>query len=63
MKEYMREGRDVVRMRWWCRRKREHGWSGNKIAAHLQVPKRTVYDWITKYRGCGKEEMVKKKQK
>jgi hypothetical protein len=44
MREYMREGRDIVKMRWWCMRKREQGWSGNEIAAHLQVPRRTIYE-------------------
>jgi putative transposase len=63
MKEYIREGRDIVKMRWWCMRKREQGWSGNEIAAHLQVPRRTVYDWIAKYRGCRKEEMVNRPNK
>jgi hypothetical protein len=41
MREYMRKGRDIVKMR-WCMRKREQGWSGNEIAAHLQVPRRTT---------------------
>ena len=63
MREYMREGRDLVKMRWWCMRKHEQGWSGNKIAAHLQVPERTIYYWINKYSGCSKEEMVNKPNK
>ena len=58
MREYMREGRDIVKMRWFCVRKYNRGWSGNKIAAHLQVPKRTTYYWISKYGSCNKEEMV-----
>lgn len=56
MREYMREGRDIVKMRWWCIKKYGEGWSGNEIAAHLTVPKRTVYDWISKYSNCRKEE-------
>jgi transposase InsO family protein len=63
MREYMREGRDIVKMRWWCMKKREQGWSGNEIAAHLQVPRRTVYDWINKYAECNKEEMVNRPNK
>ncbi|MFH1821959.1 MAG: helix-turn-helix domain-containing protein, partial [Methanobacteriota archaeon] len=63
MKEYMREGKDLVKMRWWCMRKHEQGWSGDKIAAHLQVPERTVYYWMDKYAGCDKEEMVNRPNK
>lgn len=63
MREYMREGRDVVKMRWWCVLKYNQGWTGDKIAAHLQIPRSTAYDWITKYRNCRKEEMVNKPNK
>ena len=59
----MREGRDVVRMRWWCIRKHDQGWSGNKIAAHLQIPRSTAYYWIAKYGRCRKEEMANKPNK
>jgi len=58
MREYMREGRDIVKMRWWCSRKYQQGWSGDEIAAHLQIPRSTAYYWIGKYDGCDKEEMV-----
>jgi len=58
MREYMREDRDIVKMRWFCVRKYRHGWSGNKIAEHLQVPKRTAYYWIEKYGTHAKEEMA-----
>ena len=44
-------------------RKRDQGWSGNKIAAHLQIPRRTAYYWITKYGGCDKEEMANRPNK
>jgi len=63
MKEHMREGRNIVKMRWWCLKKRKRGWSGNEIAAHLQAPKRTVYYWINKYAGCGREDMVNRPNK
>lgn len=59
----MREGRDIVKMRWWCLRKRKQDWSGNKIAAHLQIPRSTAYYWIDKYGGCRKEEMANKPNK
>ena len=63
MKEYMREGKDIVKMRWWCLRKRGQGWSGNEIAAHLQVPRRTVYDWINRYAECNRGEMTNRPNK
>jgi hypothetical protein len=47
-------------MRWWCMLKYNQGWSVSKIAAHLQIPKRTAYDWISKYGGCDKEAMANK---
>jgi len=58
MRGYMREDKDIVKMRWFCVRKYRQGWSGNKIAGHLQVPKRTAYYWIEKYGACTKEEMA-----
>ena len=36
MKEYMREGSNIVKMRWWCMRKCEQGWSG-KIIVKVSV--------------------------
>ncbi|MFN4133705.1 MAG: helix-turn-helix domain-containing protein [Candidatus Hadarchaeales archaeon] len=57
MREYLREGRDVAKMRWWCVKKHGRGWSGDKISAHLGVPRSTAYYWINKYIGCDKEEM------
>jgi len=62
MKEYMKEGRDTVKMR-WCVRKHNQGWSSDKIAAHLRVPRRTAYYWIDKYSDCTKEEMVNRPNK
>jgi len=59
----MREGRDVVKMRWWCMLKHNQGWSGNRIAAHLQIPRSTAYYWIDKYGDCRKEEMANKPNK
>ena len=62
MKKYMREGRDIVKMRWRCMIKHEQGWSGNRIAAH-QVPRRAAYRWISKYDGCTKNEMANRASK
>jgi len=63
MREYAREGREIVKMRWWCIKKYKQARSGIEIAAHLRVPRRTVYDWISKYSNCRKEEMANKPNK
>ena len=47
-----------MKMRRWCILKHDQGWSGDKIAAHLQIPERTAYHWIEKYGGCNKDGMV-----
>ena len=44
-------------MRWRCIRKHEQDWSGDKIAAHLGIPRSTAYYWINKSEGCNIEEM------
>lgn len=59
----MREGRDIVKMRRWCVLKYNKGWSGDKIAAHLQIPRSTAYYWIDKYGDCTKEEMANRPSK
>lgn len=47
-------GKDIVKMRQFCVRKYECGWSGNEIARELQIPRRTAYEWIKRY--AGKED-------
>ena len=42
MREYLREGRELAKMRWWCIRKHEQDWSGDKIAAHLGIPRKNA---------------------
>jgi transposase len=59
----MRESRDIVKMRWWCIRRYDQGWSGDKIAAHLQIPRSTAHYWIDKYEGCRKKEMANRPNK
>lgn len=49
--------RDVINMRQYTIRKHKGGWTGNKIARELQIPRRTAYDWIEKYQNCNEEEM------
>ena len=50
----------MAKMRRWCVLKYKQGWSGDKIAVHLGVPRSTAYYWITKYSGRAMEEMVDK---
>jgi transposase InsO family protein len=60
MREYLSERRDLIRIRHWALLKHAQGWSGDKIAAHLRVPRSTVYYWLGKYHGRNKEELVDK---
>lgn len=52
--------RDVVRMRQFALRKYDQGWSGDRVASALQVPRRTVYFWLGRYQNCDKEQMHNK---
>lgn len=50
--------RDIIKMRKFCVRKYDSGWSGNDIARELQLPRSTVYEWIKKY--ISKEDFTNK---
>lgn len=42
--------RDIIRLRQWCIRRYRQDWSVTKICNHAQIPKRTFYNWLNKYR-------------
>jgi len=48
--------RDIVKLRRWCVRKKEQGWSVGEISRHARVPKRTIYSWLERYREYGNVE-------
>lgn len=52
--------RDLIKMRQFSLRKYNQGWSGNKIAQELQIPRSTAYDWISRYSNCNKEALRNK---
>lgn len=51
---------NLIRKRMYTIRKYNEGWSGNRIARELQIPRSTSYEWIKKYSNCNKEEMSDK---
>lgn len=52
--------RDVIKMRGFAIKKYREGWSGNRIAKELQIPKRTAYSWVSKYQNCDKQGLSNK---
>jgi len=51
----MKKPRDIVRLRCWCMRRRGEGVSVSKICAGAQIPRRTFYNWWSRYRRDGQE--------
>ncbi len=49
----MKKPRDVVKLRCWCIRRRGEGASVSKICTAAQIPRRTFYDWWSRYRQHG----------
>jgi transposase len=46
----MRKSKDIVKLRFWCVRRREEGVTVNEICASAQIPRRTFYNWWSRYR-------------
>jgi len=51
----MREERDVTRLKRWCMRRHGEGVPVSEICATAQIPRRTFYDWLRRYRQHGLE--------
>jgi transposase InsO family protein len=45
--------RDIKRLREWCIRRKNDGWSVKDICSHARIPRRTFYFWWNKYRDGG----------
>jgi len=45
--------RDVKRLREWCIRRKNDGWSIKDICSHARIPRRTFYFWWNKYKAGG----------
>ena len=50
--------RELIKMRQFALRKAQQGWSGNKIAEELHIPRRTAYAWLVKYRSCEEAQLA-----
>lgn len=59
----MREERDIARLKRWCIRKHGEGESVAEICAAAQIPRRTVYDWLRRYRLHGLEGLQPKSKR
>ena len=51
----MKKTRDTMKLRSWCIRRRGEGVPVNQICASVQIPRRTFYNWWTRYRQRGLE--------
>jgi transposase len=46
----MRNSKDVVKLRFWCVRRREEGATVSEICTCACIPRRTFYNWWSRYR-------------
>jgi transposase InsO family protein len=46
----MKKPRDIVKLRQWCIRRSEEGVPVNEICTAAQIPRRTFYNWLNRYR-------------
>jgi transposase len=46
----MRNCKDIVKLRFWCVRRREEGVTVNQICTSARIPHRTFYNWWSRYR-------------
>jgi putative transposase len=51
----MKEERDIARLKRWCMRRRGEGVPVGEICTTAQIPRRTFYDWLRRYRQHGLE--------
>ena len=55
--------RDVVKLRRWCMRRRGEGVSVSEICTTAQIPRRTFYNWLSRYEDGGFENLTDKPRK
>ena len=51
----MKKPRDIVKLRCWCIRRRGEGLPVSQICSAAQIPRRTFYNWWSRYRLHGPE--------
>ena len=49
----MRQERDIARLKRWCMRRHGEGVPVGEICNTAQIPRRTFYDWLRRYRELG----------
>ena len=56
----MQKTRDIVKLRRWCIRRKGEGVPVREICTGAQIPRRTFYNWLNRYRGGGFESLIDK---
>jgi putative transposase len=51
----MKEERDIAKLKRWCMRRHGEGVPASEICTTAQIPRRTFYDWLRRYRQHGLE--------
>ncbi len=59
----MKKPRDVVKLRRWCMRRRAEGVPVSEICTAAQIPRRTFYNWLSRYEAGGFENLTDKPTK
>jgi len=59
----MREERDIPRLKRWCIRRHGEGVPVGEISTAAQIPIRTIYDWLRRYRQQGLEGLQPKSRR
>jgi len=59
----MREERDIARLKRWCMRRHGEGVPAVEIYTAAQIPRRTFYDWLRRYRLHGIEGLEPKSRR
>jgi len=59
----MREERDIAKLKRWCMRRHGEGVPVDEICTTAQIPKRTFYDWLRRYREHGLEGLQPKSRR
>jgi len=59
----MKKRRDIVRLRRWCIRRRGEGVPVSQICIAAQIPRRTFYNWWSRYENGGFENLTDKPRK
>ncbi len=59
----MEKTRDILKLRHWCIRKRGEGVPVCEICTAAQIPRRTFYNWWSRYENGGFENLINKPRK